>query len=58
MKEKKQTHSLLLSMVADFGTLRVALAIATTQNISLSPFRLVTSDNTTKRQTGVVALSS
>jgi hypothetical protein len=34
-----------------FGTLRVALSITTTQPISVSPFRLVASDNTTKRQT-------
>jgi hypothetical protein len=34
-----------------FGTLIVALSIATAQPISLSPFRLVASDNTTKRKT-------
>jgi hypothetical protein len=40
-----------------FGTLCVALSIATMQPISLSYFHLVASDNTTKTKQRVVALS-
>jgi hypothetical protein len=42
---------ILNTIMADLVHLRVALSIATIQPISLSPFRLVASDSTIKRQT-------